>query len=97
MSGLSFAILSSLVPARVAYTPPQQFLFLDQAGVIDCPTEANPPLQFVEWRKDNQIFDPNNFEDIKSLTNGSLLISLVGQPLLFSFILLFHPLTTLLF
>ena len=97
MSCISFAILSSLVPARVAYTPPQQFLFLDQAGVIDCPTEANPPVQFVEWRKDNQIFDPNNFEDIKSLTNGTLLISLVGQSLLFSFILLFHPLTTLLF
>ena len=54
---------------------------LDQKGILPCYFDANPPVQFVTWTKDRQIFDPFDDEGIEYLTNGSLLIKKVSNHL----------------
>ncbi|XP_055351996.1 protein turtle-like isoform X2 [Paramacrobiotus metropolitanus] len=71
------AWLSIEYPARITYNPTLQYLPLNLSGMIRCFVEANPPVQFVQWTKDNRVLDIKALPAVTSLSNGSLFIEKV--------------------
>ena len=65
-------------PARVVFTPSVQYIPRGLKGIIRCETDANPPITYITWKKDNRLFDPFNTAGIMALLNGSLLIDQVS-------------------
>ncbi|RWS18116.1 Protein turtle-like protein, partial [Leptotrombidium deliense] len=56
-----------------------QFLQLGKQGVIKCYASANPPIQFITWRKNNRLFDVQSNQGFSMLPNGSVLIENVSK------------------
>ncbi len=46
-------------------------------GMINCNIEAEPPTDFVTWKKNKKIFDPFDTPGVMAMKNGSLLIDKV--------------------
>lgn len=65
--------------AQVSYSPPVQYLPLAMAGVIRCHVLATPPVAFITWTLNNNIFEPATDANIEPLTNGSLLVRQVSR------------------
>lgn len=71
------AIFSISDPAKVVFTPTPQYIPKGLNGVIRCEVEANPPITYITWRKDNRLFQPFKTAGMVALKNGSILIDMV--------------------
>ncbi|XP_037574200.1 protein turtle-like isoform X1 [Dermacentor silvarum] len=72
------AYLNIEYPARVNFTPAFQYMPLNLSGVVRCYIQANPPIQFVTWFKDNRPFEANALNGVVNLSNGSLFFQRVS-------------------
>lgn len=65
-------------PARVNFTPAFQYMPLNLSGTVRCYIQANPPIQFVTWFKDNRPFEASSVNGVVNLSNGSLFFQRVS-------------------
>ncbi len=61
----------------MVFTPSPQYIPRGLKGVIRCEVDANPPVNYITWIKDNRIFNTFEKEGVSALKNGSILIDYV--------------------
>ncbi|XP_029685000.1 protein turtle homolog A [Takifugu rubripes] len=62
-------------PARVGRMPRETYLPAGMGGVIVCPVQADPPALYVNWTKDGNDLDPDNFPGWIINSEGSVFIT----------------------
>ncbi|XP_041855963.1 LOW QUALITY PROTEIN: protein turtle homolog A [Melanotaenia boesemani] len=62
-------------PARVGRMPRETFLPAGMEGVIICPVQADPPVLYVNWTKDGNNLNLNNFPGWMVNSEGSVFIA----------------------
>ncbi|XP_069555743.1 uncharacterized protein igsf9b [Brachyistius frenatus] len=62
-------------PARVARMPRETYLPAGMEGVIVCPVQADPPVLYVNWTKDGNNLNPDNFPGWMVNSEGSVFIA----------------------
>ncbi|XP_030594044.1 uncharacterized protein igsf9b isoform X2 [Archocentrus centrarchus] len=62
-------------PARVGRMPRETYLPVGMEGVIVCPVQADPPVLYVNWTKDGNILNPDNYPGWMVNSEGSVFIA----------------------
>ncbi|XP_029916298.1 protein turtle homolog A [Myripristis murdjan] len=62
-------------PARVGRMPRETYLPAGMEGVIVCPVQADPPLLYVNWTKDGDSLNLDNFPGWMVNSEGSVFIA----------------------
>ncbi|XP_061586834.1 protein turtle homolog A isoform X2 [Cololabis saira] len=62
-------------PARVARMPRETYLPSGMEGVIVCPTQGDPPVLYVNWTKDGNDLNLDNFPGWMVNSEGSVFIA----------------------
>ncbi|KAF6729329.1 turtle-like protein A [Oryzias melastigma] len=62
-------------PARVGRMPRETFLPAGMEGVIICPTQADPPVLYVNWTKDGNALNFDNYPGWMVNSEGSVFIA----------------------
>ncbi|XP_076025359.1 uncharacterized protein igsf9b isoform X2 [Genypterus blacodes] len=62
-------------PARVGRMPRETFLPAGMQGFIFCPVQADPPMLYVNWTKDGNNLNLNNFPGWMMNSEGSVFIA----------------------
>ncbi|KAF7655168.1 hypothetical protein LDENG_00059980, partial [Lucifuga dentata] len=62
-------------PARVSLMPRETYLPAGMEGVIFCPVQADPPMLYVNWTKDGNSLNLDNFPGWMVNSEGSVFIA----------------------
>ncbi|XP_061674243.1 protein turtle homolog A isoform X2 [Syngnathoides biaculeatus] len=62
-------------PARVLRMPRETYLPSGMEGVIMCPAQADPPVLYVNWTKDGNLLNLDNFPGWMVNSEGSVFIA----------------------
>ncbi|XP_047448248.1 protein turtle homolog A isoform X2 [Mugil cephalus] len=62
-------------PARIGRMPRETYLPAGMEGVIVCPVQADPPVLYVNWTKDGNDLNPDNFPGWMVNSEGSVFIA----------------------
>ncbi|XP_022059929.2 protein turtle homolog A isoform X1 [Acanthochromis polyacanthus] len=62
-------------PARVARMPRETYLPAGMEGIIVCPVQADPPVLYVNWTKDGNDLNLDNFPGWMVNSEGSVFIT----------------------
>uniref|UniRef100_A0A3Q4N081 Protein turtle homolog A-like n=1 Tax=Neolamprologus brichardi TaxID=32507 RepID=A0A3Q4N081_NEOBR len=62
-------------PARVGRMLRETYLPVGMEGVIVCPVQADPPVLYVNWTKDGNVLNPDNYPGWMVNSEGSVFIA----------------------
>ncbi|XP_063051884.1 uncharacterized protein igsf9b [Engraulis encrasicolus] len=73
------ATLTVKHPARVVRMPRETYLPLGMTATIPCPVEATPPMLYVNWTKDGDTLDLEQFPGWMVNSEGSVFITTANE------------------